>query len=131
MAQAGEGTLPRIHSRFLFLDLHPPLPASPLLHFYLLTVPAEYSPEQMSWAVVRAGINKVCVPKNTYHVDEHHGGWPHPGGDRDGDEPAQGDEAPEEAGEVTSRLVSDRQWLLHSIAIHKGRIRTLCEEWRE
>lgn len=61
VAQAGEGTLPRIHSRFLFLDLHPPLPASPLLHFYLLTVPTEYSPEQMSRAVVRVGINKVCV----------------------------------------------------------------------
>lgn len=39
------------------------LPASPFLHFYLLTVPAEYSPEQMSQAVVRAGINQVCVPK--------------------------------------------------------------------
>lgn len=37
--------------------------ASPLRHFYLLTAPAEYSPEQMPRAVVRTGINTVCVPK--------------------------------------------------------------------
>lgn len=27
--------------------------------------------------------------------------------------------------------MTDRQWLLHSIAIHKGGISTLCGEWRE
>ena len=61
-----------------------------------------------------------------YHIDENHGGWLHSGGDRNGDEPAQGDEAPEEAGEVTSHLVSHGQRLLHRVAVHKGGV---CALW--
>lgn len=38
------------------------LPLS-VLHFYLLTVLAERSPERKSWAVVRPGIDRVCVSK--------------------------------------------------------------------
>lgn len=58
----------------------------------------------------------------THHVDKDHAGGVHSGGDGDGEEPAQGDEAPEETGQVTSRLVSHRERLLHSIAVHKGRV---------
>lgn len=62
-----------------------------------------------------------------YHIDENHSCWLHSVGHRDGDEPAQSDESPEEAGQVTSHLVSHGEWFLHGVAVHKPRILALQE----
>lgn len=78
--------------------------------------------EQEDGVVGESEKQQVCHHRAD-HIDENHGGRPHAGGDGDGDELTQGDEAPEEAGEVASRPVSHRHGLLHGIAVHEGGVR--------
>lgn len=65
--------------------------------------------------------------KRPYHIDEDHSCWLHAVGHGDGDEPAQRDEAPEEAGQVTGHFVYHRERLFHRVAVDEARVLSLRE----
>lgn len=60
-----------------------------------------------------------------YHVDEDHRRRLHAVGDGDGDKPAQRDECPEEAGQVSGHLVYHRERLFHRVAVNEARVLAL------